>query len=87
MTETTQYGAGEWGINDDAPPRPAHDSLLDGYLTEAQCAAELGGSRRTLQRWHRLRQGPPRTLVGKKIRYRRASVAAWLLEQEHEVGG
>ena len=89
MTDTAIYGAGEEAAGDSpqaAPALPHHAQFLGGYVTEAECAQELGISRRTLQRWHRLREGPPRTLVGKKIKYRRVSVAAWLLEQERGVG-
>ncbi len=89
MTDTAMYGAGEEAAGDSpvAPPKaPPHAQFLGGYVTETECAEELGISRRTLQRWHRLREGPPRTLVGKKIKYRRASVDAWLIEQEREVG-
>ena len=89
MTDTAIHGAGEEAAGDSpwTPPKPPpHAQFLGGYVTEAECAAELGISRRTLQRWHRLREGPPRTLVGKKIKYRRSSVDAWLLEQEREVG-
>ena len=88
MTHTAIYGAGAGAAGDSpvAPPTPPHAQFLGGYVTETECAEELGISRRTLQRWHRLREGPPRTLVGKKIKYRRASVAAWLIEQEREVG-
>ncbi len=53
-------------------------TLLAEYMTPTQCAAELGIDKRTLERWHRLRQAPPRTKVGKRVLYRRAAVADWL---------
>ncbi len=65
---------------------PASAQFFGDYLTERECAEGLGVSRRTLQRWHRLRFGPPRTLVGKRVRYRASSVSQWLREQEREVG-
>ncbi len=89
MTDTAIYGADEEVAGDSpvAPPKPPpHAQFLSGFVTEAECADELGISRRTLKRWHRLREGPPRTLVGNKIKYRRSSVAAWLIKQEREVG-
>ncbi len=83
MTDTTRDGAGEEATGDSPwAKQPPHAQFLGGYVTEVECAKELGISRRTLQRWHRLREGPPRTLVGKKIMYRREAVAAWLRERE-----
>ena len=89
MTDTTGDGAGKGVTSDDLPPVPAlphHAHLLGGYDTEVDCARGINKSPRTLSRSHRLGIGPPRTLVGKTIMYRRAAVAAWLLEQEREVG-
>ena len=61
--------------------------LLDDYLSPAECAAELDINPRTLERWHRLREGPPRTIVGRKIFYHRESLRRWLhsCEQVMEV--
>ena len=61
-------------------------TLLSEYLTTTECASELGVDKRTLERWHRLREAPPRTKIGQKCLYRREAVAAWLIEQEREVG-
>lgn len=58
------------------------DSLLSKYMTPAECAAELGINARTLERWHRLHQAPPRTKIGKKVLYRREAVTEWLRERE-----
>ena len=66
------------------PPHHAH--LLEGYDTEAECARGINKSPRTLQRWHRLGIGPPRTLIGKTVAYRRNGVRDWLLAQEQAVG-
>jgi predicted DNA-binding transcriptional regulator YafY len=52
------------------------------YLTVEALARELGASPRTLMRWHALRMGPPRTVIGKKILYRIASVQTWLQHRE-----
>ncbi len=54
------------------------DTLLTDYLTPAELAVELGVCARTIERWHRLREAPPRTKVGKRVLYRRESVAEWL---------
>ena len=58
------------------------DSILAEYMTITECAAELGIDKRTLERWNRLREAPPRTKIGKKVLYRRAAVSEWLRSQE-----
>ena len=88
MTDTTRDGTDEGVTSDDrlsSAPKP-HAHLLDGYDSEADCARGIDKSRRTLQRWHRLGIGPPRTLIGKTIAYRRDGVRKWLLAQEQVVG-
>ena len=69
----------------DKSPWAKDTPVLDGYLTTTECAAELGINPRTLERWHRLREAPPRTTIGKKIYYRRAAVADWLRSREQMV--
>ncbi len=56
--------------------------LLDGYLSKAEVARQLGMSPRTLDRWAATRIGPPRVHVGHKIFYREAAVRRWLGERE-----
>src|SRR3954465_10994015 len=63
------------------PKDPEH--LLSEFLARKQLAAELDLNERTLDRWEALGTGPPRTLVGRKVLYRRASVQRWLAAQEH----
>jgi hypothetical protein len=58
------------------------DPLLADYLTKAELAAELGIHERTLDRWHTARTGPPRTVIGRDILYRRGAVLAWLANRE-----
>ena len=41
--------------------------LLAGYMTSQQVARDLGVGVRTLDRWHQLRKGPPRTRLGKRV--------------------
>jgi hypothetical protein len=57
--------------------------ILEDFLTRDELASELRRSPRTLDRWDVLGIGPPRTLVGRKILYRRASVQRWLAAQEN----
>ena len=52
--------------------------LLDGYLTPAQLAEQLGVSLRTLSRWHAQRIGPRRVTNGRLILYRTDAVREWL---------
>jgi hypothetical protein len=60
----------------------AAPNVLEGYINKRELAAELCVSERTLDRWTRLRLGPPRTVIGRKILFSRQSVAAWLRERE-----
>jgi hypothetical protein len=61
--------------------------ILEDFLTKQELAAELGRNMRTLDRWEALGIGPPRTLVGRKILYRRMSVQRWLAAQENHSTG
>jgi hypothetical protein len=58
------------------------EPILAEFLTREELAAELRRNPRTLDRWNVLGMGPPRTFVGRKILYRRASVQKWLAAQE-----
>jgi predicted DNA-binding transcriptional regulator AlpA len=57
-------------------------SILAGYLTPKNLAQALGVSERTVARWHRLREGPPRVDFGRKVFYRLESVNAWIASCE-----
>jgi predicted DNA-binding transcriptional regulator AlpA len=70
----------------DALRRPIDRPVLDELLTAKKLAAELGLNRRTVDRWHRAGTGPPRTLVGRQVYYRRDTVRQWLAEQEQQSG-
>ena len=61
------------------------NKLLSDYLTPTECAAELGINSRTLDRWHRLNDAPPRLKLGRRVMYRKQSVAAWLRSREQGV--
>src|SRR5580693_7094144 len=56
--------------------------LLSEYLTPEELAGELGSCKRTLDRWHARRSGPPRVTVGRRPLYRREAVAQWLRKRE-----
>jgi hypothetical protein len=58
------------------------DPLLSEFLTKEKLAAELRRNVRTLDRWHALGIGPPRTRIGRTVLYRRASLQNWLVAQE-----
>ena len=60
------------------------EPILSEFLTKEELAAELRRNVRTLDRWNVLGMGPPRTQVGRKVLYRRASVQKWLCAQEHQ---
>ena len=58
--------------------------LTDDFITPDETADELGVTRRTLDRWHTRRIGPPRIQIGRKILYRREAVREWLLKNEQQ---
>lgn len=63
----------------------SNEPILSEYLTKEELAAELQRNPRALDRWEVLGIGPPRTHVGRKVLYRRASVQKWLAAQEQAV--
>ena len=60
------------------------EPILSEFLTKEELAAELRRNPRTLDRWELLGMGPPRTHVGRRVLYRRASVQKWLHAQERD---
>lgn len=62
------------------------EPILAEFLTLEALASELQRDKRTLDRWNVLGIGPPRTRVGRRVLYRRASVQKWLLELESDAG-
>jgi DNA-binding transcriptional MerR regulator len=58
------------------------EPILAEFLTREELAVELRVNKRTLDRWEALGIGPPRTLVGRQILYRRSSLLKWLAAQE-----
>jgi hypothetical protein len=58
------------------------EPVLSDYFTQEEAATELKVTERTLDRWQRLREGPPITRLGRRILYRRSSLQAWLSARE-----
>jgi predicted DNA-binding transcriptional regulator AlpA len=54
----------------------------NNHLKITELAEVLGVSERTLNRWHALRQGPPRCKIGRTVLYRTDSVSSWLAAHE-----
>lgn len=59
-----------------------HQVLAGEYLTRAELAAELDNSERTIIRWDNAGVGPPRTVLGRRVLYRREGVLQWLRDRE-----
>ena len=51
-------------------------------LSTAQLADELSISRRTLEAWRLSGTGPRFVKIGRLVRYRRATIDAWLAKHE-----
>jgi hypothetical protein len=58
--------------------------ILEDYQTKKELAVEINKTPRTLDRWDRLGIGPPRTIVGRTVLYRRSSTEKWLAAQERQ---
>lgn len=56
--------------------------VLSNYFTRREFAAEMHCCERTIDRWHSVGIGPPRTMIGGKVFYRKTAVADWLAEHE-----
>jgi hypothetical protein len=52
--------------------------ILDGYITEQELATQLKRKPSTVERWRRLRVGPPFVRNGKTPLYHVESAQAWL---------
>ncbi|WP_108819480.1 helix-turn-helix domain-containing protein [Pseudovibrio sp. Alg231-02] len=57
-------------------------AILDGWMTRAELAKELGVCVDTLGRWQTMRIGPPCVRTGRRVFYRRTSVIEWLKQKE-----
>jgi predicted DNA-binding transcriptional regulator AlpA len=56
--------------------------MSEELLTRPQLAIELGLSERSLIRLEKNGEGPPRTVIGRRITYRREAVRQWLKDRE-----
>jgi hypothetical protein len=57
-------------------------TVLAPYLTPEELADQLQICKRTLDRWHAARRGPPRVDIGRRPMYRREAVEQWLIKRE-----
>jgi excisionase family DNA binding protein len=57
-------------------------TVLSEYMTPEELASELGICKKTLDRWHAGRSGPPRITIGRRPLYRREAVVQWLRKRE-----
>lgn len=69
--------------SDAVSPPPV--GILADYIAEQDLAAQLGVTVRALQLWRTQRRGPAWTKLGKKIVYRRQTVAEWMRAQEQKL--
>jgi transcriptional regulator with XRE-family HTH domain len=65
----------------------AKTGILDGYISRADLAAELGYAFETLIRWEKDGRGPPVTRIGRKVLYLRTSLKKWFEAQEGAAKG
>jgi len=61
-----------------------HSFFAADYLAEKEFASLFDASLRTVRRWESLRLGPPRTIIGRKVFYRREAVQNWLRSKEQK---
>jgi hypothetical protein len=61
-------------------------TLLTDKLTTSELAAELKRTAHTLERWRRLRIGPPYIRLQGRVLYDRMAVEQWLREQSSQAG-
>jgi hypothetical protein len=62
--------------------RQSKPSILGGYRSEDQTAADLGVSIRLLRKWRQLREGPAYVEFGRRFYYPDQAIAAWLKARE-----
>lgn len=65
-------------------PAPAPVPAGVEWLTPNQAAAHLQVPVRQLQQWRYLKKGPPYSLAGRAVRYRRTDLDAWLIAHRVE---
>ncbi len=57
---------------------PADENPLAAYLSEAEAAAALNRTRRSLSGWRRAGQGPAWVKIGPTVLYPRDGIRDWL---------
>ncbi|RZU98782.1 helix-turn-helix transcriptional regulator [Spiribacter vilamensis] len=57
-------------------------TIRDDLISLQTFAEEMGVTRRTVERWHAQRIGPPRIKIGKQVFYRRESISDWIIAHE-----
>lgn len=62
----------------------AQPSVLAGFISEKEYAAQRGVPVRTCERDRAMRQSPPYILMGRKVYYRIDAVRDWLLKLERD---
>ncbi len=65
----------------------SHGQDNDPWMDIEELAARLRRSRQTLYVWRMKGIGPPGTLIGNKVLYRRTAVDQWERQQEREQAG
>jgi len=63
--------------------KPECLGVLDELVDRVTAAKLLGVSPRTLDRWKSNGDGPSRISIGRKVRYRRSSLEAWVASLEN----
>jgi predicted DNA-binding transcriptional regulator AlpA len=71
-------------MSDEQLVQTANAALLEDYLGKEELAKELDISERTLDRLETRRVGPPRTVIGRTILYRKEAVRDWLKSRERQ---
>lgn len=60
------------------------NEILREYMTGPELCQQLGVCSKTLTRWHALGTAPPKTKIGRRVYYKRRSVATWLATREQK---
>jgi hypothetical protein len=63
-------------------PLMGESTIAVEYFKPEELATMLGRDKRTLERWEAQRIGPPRTVIGKLVLYRKTAVMEWLRSRE-----
>ncbi len=58
--------------------------ILDAFLTRAEAADALHKDKRTLERWERMRTGPPVTRIGRTPYYSIEALREWVASCERK---